>query len=112
MRKQRKRQKPNDIMVGGLVLLSRTNQQAAYFAEARANKGAQRSIPTIFLRPTAVRLFGLDGHSTHAPRFDPNGRKGHRRRKLSLHASQFFDGAALLQTFRQAVERPNIVGML
>ena len=93
-------------------MLSRTNQQAAYFAEVRATKGAQRSIASIFLRATAVRPFGLDRHPTHTRKLDRNVRKGHRRRKLSSHDSQFFDGAALLQTFRQTMERPNIVGML
>src|ERR1700722_4182164 len=61
---------------------------------------------------TAARRFGLDLCSTHARRHDRYVRKGHRSCKLGLHDRQFFDLAALLQTFRQTPQRPDIIRML
>src|SRR5258708_7502278 len=76
------------------------------------DEGPQASIASIPLRATAARLFGLNRRSTHARRHDRHVRKGHRRRKLSLHDLQFSELAALLQTFRQTMERPYIIRVL
>src|ERR1700722_2357053 len=80
--------------------------------EETANSKEQRSIAPISWRATAVRLFGLHRRSTHAQRHDRHARRCHRGRKPAVHDGQFFDLAALLQTFRQTAERPNIIGML
>jgi hypothetical protein len=97
---------------GKIFAISQPVSEPGIFAEARTNKGSQRSIASISLRATAVGLFDLDRHSTHARGLDRHVRKGHRRRKLSLHDSQLFDLATPLQAFRQTVECPNIIRVL
>jgi hypothetical protein len=94
------------------VLIGTVLTNVRFAPRPGTGQGPQQSIASIPWRATAVRPLDPDRHSTHARGVDRHVRKGHRRGKLSLHDLQFVELATLLQTFRQTMERPNIIRVL